>query len=375
MRFLEKHGVLVARCTSHLGEYAAKLGSLCYKRAACVSPIGELNGSVLKWKKYRQKMRILLVWQSSVFVMLSLVPNSAVCQPHPPTPIAFASDVSGNWEIYLTDTTGNRSVNLTNNPAADYYPTWAPDSTQIAFFSRRDGNHEIYVMAADGTHQRRLTHHPATDKAPAWSPDGTRLAFTSNRSGHFDIYLFHLNNGEVERLTENPFEDEAPAWSPDGRTLVFHSKRELNWDIYVINVHSRAEQRLTHQPLMDTYPAWSPDGRQIVYASMHAEVALADFDLYIMDAVDGGNKKALTDTPTDEAVPAWAPDGNAIAFQFEKDGRWVIHLMRADGSERHELINNGAWAAQPKWSSGASDVLPIVPLGLQIQLWGKIRAQ
>ena len=111
-----------------------------------------------------------------------------------------------------------------------------------------------------------------------------------------------------------------------------------------------------------------------MYASMHAEAALADFDLYIMDAVDGGNKEALTDTPTDEAVPAYASDGKSIAFQFEKDGRWVIHLMRADGSERRELINNGAWAAQPKWSSRASDALPIVPLGLQIQLWGKIRA-
>ena len=87
-----------------------------------------------------------------------------------------------------------------------------------------------------------------------------------------------------------------------------------------------------------------------------------------------GTKKALTDTPTDEAVPAWAPDGDTIAFQFEKDGRWVIHLMRADGSERRELINNGAWAAQPKWSNSGSDTLPVVPSVLQIQQWGKIRA-
>ena len=146
-------------------------------------------------------MRILLVFPSSIFLILSLVISSALCQPDPPRTIAFASDVSGNWEIYLTDTTGKLPVNLTRNPAADYYPTWAPDSTQIAFFSRRDGNHEIYVMQVDGTHQRRLTHHPATDKAPAWSPDGTRLAFTSNRAGHFDIYLLHLNTGEVEHLT------------------------------------------------------------------------------------------------------------------------------------------------------------------------------
>ena len=319
-------------------------------------------------------MRILLVCYSGFLMMFAVLIGGAFCQSHSPVPIAFASDVNGNWEIYLTDTTGKQPINLTHNPAADYYPTWSPDSTQIAFFSRRDGNHEIYMMQSDGTDQQRLTHHPATDKAPAWSPDGTRLAFTSNRGGHFDIYLFHLNNGAVEHLTENPFEDEAPAWAPDGNSLVFHSKRELNWDIYVVDIHSRVERRLTHQPLMDTYAAWSPDGTRIVYAAMHRELELADFDLYIMDAADGGNKEALTDTPTDEAVPAWAPNGDAIAFQFEKDGRWVIHLMRADGSERRELIDNAAWAAQPKWHSGL-DVLPIEPSQLQLQLWGKIRTR
>ena len=169
-----------------------------------------------------------------------------------------------------------------------------------------------------------------------------------------------------------PLKMRYPHGAPDGNAIAFHSKREFNWDIYVVDVHTRIERRLTDQPLMDTYPAWAPDGTRIVYASMRQEVELADFDLYIMDAADGGNKKGLTDTPTDEAVPAYAPDGDMIAFQFEKDGRWVIHLIRADGSERRELINNGAWATQPKWHSGAG-TLSIEPSGLQIQQWGKIR--
>ena len=333
------------------------------------------SGRKILIKKHTgKKMRILLIYQSSLFLMFICCLDSGVCQLNPPTQLAFASDVSGNWEIYLTDTTGKRPVNITRNPAADYYPTWSPDSTQIAFFSRRDGNHEIYVMQADGTNQHRLTHHPATDKAPAWAPDGKRLAFTSNRDGHFNIWLLHTETGAVESLTETPFEDEAPTWAPQGDKLAFHSKRGLNWDIYVIDVASGVEKRLTDQPLMDTYPAWAPDGTQIAYASMHDNGGLADFDLYLMDAVDGGNKQALTDTPTDEAVPAWAPDGEHLAFQFEKDGRWVIHLMHADGSARRELINNGTWAAQPKWRT-TPGALPIEPAPLLKQQWGKIRVQ
>ena len=353
-------------------------------RVCCVDSLGQEKFSTIEclWRippytmKYGQKMRILLSCQYCFILMLVLlyggVPGIAFCQTHLPVTIAFASNIDGNWEIYLTNTVGKLPINLTLNPAADYYPTWSPDGTEIAFFSRRDDNHEIYVMRADGTHQRRLTHHPATDKAPSWAPDGKRLAFSSNREGHFDIFLLELESGVVENLTKNLFEDGIPTWSPDGKNLVFHSKRQLNWDIYTINVSTREEQRLTHQPLMDTYPAWSPDGKQIVYASMRQDVDQEDFDLYLMDAADGGDKKPLTDTPTDEAVPAWAPDGRLIVFQSEQDGRWVIHLMKADGSGRRKLIDNGAWAAQPKWQR-SSTTLSIETLFLQYQQWGKLK--
>ena len=69
-----------------------------------------------------------------VFVIFALSIGSALCQPHPPMTIAFASDVSGDWEIYLTDTTGRRPVNLTQNPAADYYPTWHLMAFRSLFF-------------------------------------------------------------------------------------------------------------------------------------------------------------------------------------------------------------------------------------------------
>ena len=59
--------------------------------------------------------------------------------------IAFASDVAGNYEIYLVDGDGKNRIQLTNNSAADLDPTWSPDGKKIAFTSNRDGNYEIYV--------------------------------------------------------------------------------------------------------------------------------------------------------------------------------------------------------------------------------------
>ena len=141
-------------------------------------------------------MRYLLIYHIGLrlflFLFNGVIINSAFSDVEPPVPIVFASDINGNWEIYLTDSDGKPPVNLTLNPEADYYPMWSPDTTKIAFFSRRDGNHEIYVMRENGTHQERLTYHPAADKAPSWSPDGKRITFISNREGFFNIYLLSL---------------------------------------------------------------------------------------------------------------------------------------------------------------------------------------
>ena len=55
-------------------------------------------------------MRILLVYWSNLILMLTFMLgvsiNSALCQLQPPMSIAFASDISGNWEIYLTASVG-----------------------------------------------------------------------------------------------------------------------------------------------------------------------------------------------------------------------------------------------------------------------------
>src|SRR5262252_179734 len=91
--------------------------------------------------------------------------------------VAYASNVSGNYEIYLVNGDGTDPVQLTSNGADDLDPTFSPDGRKIAFITNRDGNFEIYVMNADGSTQTRLTNTAGNEYDPSWSPGGTKIAF------------------------------------------------------------------------------------------------------------------------------------------------------------------------------------------------------
>ena len=88
------------------------------------------------------------------------------------------------------------------------------DGTKIAFTSDRDLNREIYVMnAQDGSNQTRLTDNGAADEFPSWSPDGTKLAFTSDRDGNREIYVMNAQDGSNQtRLTDNADSDGLAEW-------------------------------------------------------------------------------------------------------------------------------------------------------------------
>jgi len=69
--------------------------------------------------------------------------------------LAYMSNVTGNWEIYLLSITGGVVV-LTDDPASDGLPTWAPDGSGLAFVSNRDGAWNLYLMGPNGEDPHKI---------------------------------------------------------------------------------------------------------------------------------------------------------------------------------------------------------------------------
>ncbi|MBN1563102.1 MAG: PD40 domain-containing protein [Anaerolineae bacterium] len=128
----------------------------------------------------------------------------------PSNQVVFASDRSGNYEIFLLDPATGLTTQITNLPANDVEPVWSPDGSLIAFASDRDGDYELYVMRADGTDVRQLTNNLAEDRLPRWQLDGLSLVFVSDVNGQWDLYSISADGAVVKQLTNDPADERGP---------------------------------------------------------------------------------------------------------------------------------------------------------------------
>ncbi len=295
------------------------------------------------------------VWMSVTVALCLLFSISGSCLAG--SRIAFTSDRTGDWEVYVMDACGANLMRLTDSPGQDGWHglSWSPDGARIVFDSKRDGNDEIYVMDADGSNQTRYTDSARGDACADWSPDGTRFAFHSARetpagdifvmdavpyspatkiadSASYDsdpdwhpagtriawsawlggeperdVWIMDPDGSNKLRLTTTDAYDAAPVWSPDGSKIAFTSRRDGNFDIYVMNADGSGQVNLTeNSSAEDAYPSWSPDGTMIAFCS-NRDPHPDNYDIYVMDAGNGDILARLTTSPGNDLWPEWSP--------------------------------------------------------------------
>jgi len=252
--------------------------------------------------------------------------------------IAFASDRSGHYQVYTMNSSGSDVVQLTQLSGNNHMPLWSPDDRHVAFISSQPDKSDLDVIELSGRNLNRLNSFPLVDAdsvlaglliggAPMWSRDGTRMAFTELHAESTSVVLVR-SDGRGQRI-EIP-DARAPSWSPDGRQIAFIR----NSSAYVATSVGSGIRRVLNENRgiapVDSAPCWSPNGRLLMFTSGRETAEKANTDVYICD-IDTGRLMRLTESRGFDLGLGWSPDGSRITFASDRDGRFRLYSMNADG--------------------------------------------
>jgi eukaryotic-like serine/threonine-protein kinase len=286
--------------------------------------------------------------------------------------IAFASTRTGRPQIFVMDTDGNNSRQITDMPDGACQPDWSPNGLHIVFISPcRDRQNDypdaqLYVINVDGT---GLVELPPMDKGsfdPAWSPDGNRIAFASLQDTNPQIYMINLNDYAVIQLTSassaasdirNPNWSRQPAWSPDGKQIVYTGHSQLTDTLQIWVMSDLGQDQTFLIPRGPTYwdflPSWSPDGKKILFNETTGPQALGW--LMVFDY-----EKRQTD-----GVIQFRPGSFGNHGSYSTDGLWVIYenlnTARVDSTSYHIYIVKNANGNLPTLLPGVSGSMDFDP--------------
>ncbi len=163
-------------------------------------------------------------------------------------------------------------LRLTDGPWDDITPALSPDGTKIAFASNRSGYWDLYLLEIESGETTRLTNTQAYDGAPSWSPDGAWIASETYYNNSLDILVQPISDSSAEamRLTNDSAADHSPAWAPKGRQLAFVTTRNGNSEIYLADLDDTSDTRFTNlsnTPLSnESHPVWSFNGSKLAWA-------------------------------------------------------------------------------------------------------------
>jgi len=269
------------------------------------------------------------------------------------TQIAFVSSRGGAKEIWVMDYDGANQHAITSLHSIALTPRWAPDSSRIAFtcYASAGGapaSPQICMYSMDANRVVSFPRYRGTNSAPAWSADGSQLVFSSSMGGNPELYSIGGSGNGLKRLTFSNGASTSPVWNPKtNATIAFVSDRSGVPKLYLMNADGTNAQNLDLPDkgyLID--PSWSPNGQLLAFSWRRPS---NNYDIYVMDVATRQIIELTHDMGRNER-PSWAPDGRHIVFESTRSGTRQIWTMLADGSQPHQLTNNGH-NESPNWSA------------------------
>ncbi len=279
-------------------------------------------------------------------------------------------------DIYVMNADGTGVMPYIVHPARELAPTFSPDGTKLAFISNRSGEWAIYIINSDGTglykvpnSEFALVEKAGDHNVINWSPDGSKLVYPATL-GAGSIGTINIDGSEKTILTTNGVDDVyrfivGASWRGSMDEIIVHAYDypwHQNMFRYTLSSNTWTQMTFDNSPSHIMDPVVSRDGERIVFTRRASGAQL--YDLYLMANQAGAPSTNLTnfDLQHSASQSEWVNNDQQIIFTYNiyPSPQWRIGAINADGSGFHILSPDTAPlnAMYPTWTPKSVTHIP-----------------
>ena len=265
-------------------------------------------------------------------------------------------------DIWIFDLKTGALENITNNPAQDLFPMWAPNG-KIYFVSERTSRANLFSYDLATKQTKQLTHFMEYDvKFPSIGPVAIvfeqagqvwRLDLATDKSAPVAITVAEDAVSTRPGLVNVSKYVEGLDLAPDGQRVVVVARG----DVFTVPAKDGPTRNLTQtQGVHERSAVWSPDGKSIAYLSD----ATGENEIFVR-AQDGRSPAVQLTTGGDTYYfnLSWSPDSKKILWGDRKQRlRWVDVATKAVSlvEENPDApIQDYSWSPDSQWVTWVHD--------------------
>jgi tricorn protease len=229
--------------------------------------------------------------------------------------IAYLSDASGEYEIYIVKQDGSEPpVQLTTG--ADTYKFsihWSPDSKKILWNDKMLRLQYVDIETKEVTlvDKSKIWEYRNFD----WSPDSRWITYSqTSENGMQQVMLYNTEDKKISPVTDEWFSSDQPTFSRNGKYLIFTSDRTFN------PIYSNVEWNFAYQNMTKLYLVTLQKETPSPFAPSNDEVKMDDAKNSADDQPEKSGKSEKSKKPGKDEKKDKEPESSPKPVKIDLDG-------------------------------------------------------